>query len=88
MPPTDPNHPRPPRRIAGYGSSGRIRPAQGQKPPRPKPSVVVQFAAWLAATLVAGALLLLLAQHDPLLVLPIVMIYFAFSWVAWHVGRR
>lgn len=54
---------------------------------RPRTSRLVEAAVWLAATAVAGALLLLLARHDLTLALPVVAAYLGLSWLLWRTRR-
>lgn len=66
------------------------RPRTG--PPLPAPTrrkrpLAADLAAWAAATAVAGSLLVLLALHDPIIAVPVVLGYLAFSWLLWSTRR-
>ena len=80
------------------GQNGRRRNPRGfgYRPRTPRPPIprarrrrplLADLAAWGAATAIAGSLLLLLAFHDPLIAVPVVLGYFAFSWLLWSTRR-
>ena len=65
--------------------TGRAFPAS---PPRRRPRpLLADVAAWVAATVVAGALLLLLAFHNALIAAVVLLAYTGFSWVLWSARR-
>lgn len=74
-------------RVAGYGGSGRGGRPEPGSPVRRRTSRLAEAAVWLAATAVAGALLLLLARHDLTLALPVVVAYLGLSWLLWRTRR-
>ncbi|MBI2887391.1 MAG: hypothetical protein HYY02_09300 [Chloroflexi bacterium] len=76
---------RPPR-VLGYG--GGYHPRAGPVQPPRRSSFWVELAVWLATTALAGALLLLLASHELLLALPVVLAYALISWLLWGTRRR
>lgn len=83
------NSPRRTGRIAGYGGSGRTPGRNAARRTAPSPhngltTAVTELFAWLATTAVAAALLSLLARHNGLLALPIVLMYALFCWLLWQ----
>ncbi|GEM_PF-5854631 len=91
-----PHDRRQPSRLLGYGAdASRRRSArarrnvlQGPKVQAAGNSRLTEFAAWLATTALAGALILLLAQFDLLLALPVFLVYALFSVLLWRGWRR
>jgi len=86
-------HNRQPSRLLGYGAdASRRRSARARRNVLQGPKVqagnsrLTEFAAWLATTALAGALILLLAQFDLLLALPVLLVYALFSVLLWR-GR-
>lgn len=73
-------------RVAGYGTARPAAP--GARPPRRRTSPLVEGLVWLSATAVAGALLLLLARHDLMVALPVMVSYAGISWLLWRTRRR
>lgn len=77
-----------PKRRASRGLGYRPRTPRTPPPkPRRRRPLLADVAAWLAATAVAGSLLVLLAFHDPLIAAPVVLGYLAFSWLLWSTRR-
>ncbi len=89
-----PNHGRPQRRTPGVWSykprpipSTPSRPARRTPAPRPRRPLLADLAAWLALTVIAGALLMLLASRDLLVALPVLGVYLVVSWLLWSTRR-
>ncbi len=76
-------------RVAGYGRGRVTLRSAGQPPPRKPTSFAwAELFAWLATTMVAGALLALLAAHNLVMALPVLLGYALCCWVIWQIARR
>jgi Flp pilus assembly protein TadB len=75
--------------LLGYGADANRRRSARVKPKGQAGgnSRLTEFAAWLATTALAGALILLLAQFDLLLAVAVFLAYALFSVLLWR-GRR
>ena len=74
-------------RVWGYAPAAPAAPARPVAPVRKKRPLFADVAAWIAATIIAISLMWLLAAHNLLIALVVVLFYGGFSWLLWSTRR-